>query len=72
MDHPVLPADPLAAAAAPARTLLALTLALAACVPDDQRTSTLDPDARAALAQSVQAQLDSGNAAFRAGDLMRA
>ena len=43
-----------------------------ACRPDDQRTDTLDPreamQARAEMSPAVVAQLDSGTAAFRAGD----
>jgi Flp pilus assembly protein TadD len=50
-------------------TALALT-ALLACRPDDQRTESVDPAALlASLDVAVVAALDSGNAAFRAGDL---
>lgn len=56
-----------------ARTLvLAIGVGCAACTPDDQRTESLDPAARERTAAGVQAQLDSGNAAFRAGDLAAA
>lgn len=46
-----------------------LALGLAACPPDDQRTETLDPTtAGQAIQGDARAQLDSGNAAFRADD----
>jgi tetratricopeptide (TPR) repeat protein len=52
--------------------VLALT-AVAACRPrDDQRTDTINPEearqARENMSPALVAQLDSGNAAFRAGD----
>lgn len=53
--------------------IVALALGLAACPPDDQRTDTLDPtSAGQRLAEEARAQLDSGNAAFRAEDFERA
>lgn len=61
------------------RRAFAILLALAAalsCRPDDQRTDTLNPhegmQARDDMAPEVVAQLDSGNAAFRADDPARA
>lgn len=47
-----------------------MVFALAACpLPDDQRTDTLDPEtAGRELSADARVQLDSGNAAFRAGD----
>lgn len=49
-------------------TLAALAAGACAEPPDDQRTDTLDPNApaRAALSAGALAQLDSGNAAYRA------
>ena len=48
-----------------------MTLVLSACSPpDDQRTETLDPaTAGQELTAEARVQLDSGNAAYRAGDL---
>jgi len=47
----------------------ALALTLGACTPDDQRTDSLDPaTAGRDLPAAALAQLDSGNAAFRAGE----
>ncbi|HSM06474.1 MAG TPA: hypothetical protein VK858_17765 [Longimicrobiales bacterium] len=44
-------------------------LALGACTPDDQRTDSLDPTtAGRDIPGAALAQLDSGNAAFRAAD----
>ena len=53
---------------APRAAALALAAALLAsgCRPDDQRTETVDPRARAEIPAPVLAQLDSGSAAFRA------
>ena len=46
-----------------------VALALAACPPEDQRTDSVDPaTAGRDLSDEARAQLDSGNAAFRAGD----
>ena len=49
-------------------------LAIAGCSPpDDQRTDTLDPTtAGRELSGDARVQLDSGNAAFRAGDYTQA
>ncbi|HSG47131.1 MAG TPA: tetratricopeptide repeat protein [Longimicrobiales bacterium] len=49
-------------------------LAIAGCSPpDDQRTDTLDPTtAGRELSGDARVQLDSGNAAFRAGDYPQA
>ena len=46
-------------------------LSLTACAPpDDQRTDTLDPTtAGQGLSAEARVQLDSGNTAFRAGDM---
>lgn len=50
--------------------VLVLAASIGGCAepPDDQRTDTLDPNApaRAALSEAALAQLDSGNAAYRA------
>lgn len=48
----------------------ALILASAtACLPDDQRTDSVDPEtAGRELSAEAMAQLDSGNVAYRAGD----
>jgi len=53
--------------------VVALGLALSswACRPDDQRTDTIDPTgggSRGAMSPQAVAQLDSGNAAYRAGN----
>ena len=49
---------------------LLVVAATSACRPDDQRTDTVDPAAVAgSLNMEVAAQLDSGNAAYRAGSL---
>ena len=56
------------------RTLPALAvgavLAAAACLPDDQRTDSIEPgvSGRAELSAETLAQIDSGNAAFRRDD----
>jgi tetratricopeptide (TPR) repeat protein len=46
------------------------------CRPDDQRTETIDAsavkDARAEISPELAAQLDSGNAAYKAKDYERA
>jgi tetratricopeptide (TPR) repeat protein len=40
-----------------------------ACLPDDQRTDSVDPEtAGRELSADAMAQLDSGNVAYRAGD----
>ena len=53
--------------------LFAGALLLSGCVgpPDDQRTDSVDPETagRADLSEVSMARLDSGNVAFRAGDL---
>lgn len=51
-----------------------VSLALAGCSPpDDQRTDTLDPTtAGRDLSADARVQLDSGNAAYRAGDYTQA
>lgn len=51
-----------------------ILLALAGCSPpDDQRTDTLDPaTAGRDISGAARTQLDSGNAAFRAGDFEQA
>ncbi|HUG01297.1 MAG TPA: hypothetical protein VML95_05505 [Longimicrobiales bacterium] len=55
--------------------LLAAAFA-AACLPDDQPTRSIDPDAaqrtRAEMPEELVAHLDSGNAAYRAHDFERA
>ena len=50
--------------------LAGLALLVAGCLPDDQRTDSIDSAAtvRAALPPEVLAQVDSGNAAYRRGD----
>jgi Tfp pilus assembly protein PilF len=50
--------------------LAGLTLVLTGCLPDDQRTDSIDPAAsgRAELSAETVAQIDSGNAAYRRGD----
>lgn len=50
---------------------LAVALSLVGCRPDDQRTDTIDPTPQKALedmAPEAVAQLDSANAAQKAGD----
>ncbi len=57
------------------RRSLALLLVplLTACPPTDQRTETLDPEtAGREISGEARVQLDSGNAAFRAGDHQQA
>ena len=53
-------------------TCVLVLAAAAACRPDDQRTDTMDPreamQARESLPMEVVTELDSGSAAFRAGD----
>jgi len=53
-------------------TVAVVLAATVGCRPDDQRTDTLDPhggmQTREEMAPEVVAQLDSGSAAFRAGD----
>ncbi|UCC26252.1 MAG: hypothetical protein JSU98_03940 [Gemmatimonadales bacterium] len=55
----------------PLLTCVLVSLSLGACSPpDDQRTDTLDPTtAGRDVTAEARAQLDSGNAAFRARDL---
>jgi Flp pilus assembly protein TadD len=47
---------------------------LTGCLPDDQRTDSIDPAAsgRAELSAETLAQIDSGNAAYRRGDFAAA
>ena len=48
-------------------------LALTGCLPDDQRTDSVDPStAGRELPAEAMAQLDSGNVAYRAGDFQGA
>jgi len=58
------------------RALLIVLPLLLGCRPDDQRTDTVEFDAvrqaRAEWPLGVAAQVDSGNAAYRAGDLAAA
>ncbi len=56
------------------RLLCVITgVGLVACRPADQRTDGVDPTkARTRLSPSMAAQLDSGTAAFRAHDFIRA
>lgn len=51
--------------------LALLLLSLGGCRPDDQRTDSIDPTSgggRASMSPEAVARLDSGNAAYRAGD----
>lgn len=56
--------------------LVLMVLAMAACRPEDQKTGSIGEEqvrsARHELAPATRAQLDSGNAAFRARDWERA
>lgn len=59
------------------RTLFTLGCAVAllsGCLPDDQRTDSVESSAavRAALPPELLAQIDSGNAAYRRGDFAAA
>lgn len=58
------------------RAWLVLLAILAACKPEDQRTGSVEKEAvreaRTTLPGAMVAQLDSGNAAYRAKDYRRA
>lgn len=55
------------------RTPIALVLLLGgACVPDDQRTETVDTEVRTEIPAPVVAQLDSGSTAYKARDFAAA
>jgi cytochrome c-type biogenesis protein CcmH/NrfG len=49
---------------------VAAVVVVAACLPDDQRTDSIEPgvSGRAELSPETLAQIDSGNAAFRRDD----
>lgn len=52
---------------------MAALLLLTACLPEDQRTDTVDQEEVArALSPEARVQLDSANAAYRAADFERA
>ncbi len=52
--------------------VLAVLMLASGCLPEDQRTDTVNLQARESLPPAVVAQLDSGSAAFRARDVAEA